>query len=100
MLTMPHPMNMAGQVVQTPYGQAFILPSNATILNSNQGQMYAQSTSFSQVAAPAVRQVPAAVDLPRPHVQQTPETGTNQSNADNINDQKNNDSFEVESNDF
>ena len=100
MLTMTQPINMAGQIVQTPYGQAFILPSNATIPNSNHGEIYAQSTPFSQVTAPALHQVPAAVDLPQPHVQQTPETGTNQSNADNINDQKNNDSFEVESNDF
>ena len=48
-MSMGHPINMAGhQVVQTPYGQAFITPSATTMLNNNNGQVYAQSASVIQ----------------------------------------------------
>ena len=48
MMSMGQPINMAGhQVVQTPYGQAFITPSATTMLNDN-GQVYAQSASVIQ----------------------------------------------------
>ena len=101
MLTMAQPMNMAGQIVQTPYGQAFILPSNTTMLNADHGQVYvhehAQSTPLSQVAVQAVHQQPPV----EPNISTpTLETGINQPNTSNANDQTINDSSHDESKEF
>ena len=49
MMTFNQPMGNAGnQIVQTPYGQTVMIPSNATMLNPTQGQIYAQSTPSAQ----------------------------------------------------
>ena len=40
--------NMGHQIVQTPYGQTTLVPSNATMLSSTQGQIYAHTTPTAQ----------------------------------------------------
>jgi len=103
MLTIAQPMSVSGQIVQTPYGQAFILPSNTTMMNGNHGQVYAQSTSLSQEA---VHQEPAGIGHFQPPVDELNtskpmlETGTNHTNTSNKNDHTINDSSKVESKDF
>ena len=106
MLTIAQPMSLSGQIVQTPYGPAFILPSNTTMMNGNHGQVYARSTSLSQEAVQAVQQEPAGIGHSQPPVDELntskpiPETGTNQTNTSNKNDHTINDSSKVESKDF
>ena len=61
MMTMAQPMNMARyHVVQTPYGQAFITASTTSMMNTNNGQVYAQSASVMQ---PGVNQSQATTVL-------------------------------------
>ena len=40
--------NMGHQIVRIPYGQTLMVPSNATMLNSAQGQIYYQPTRPAQ----------------------------------------------------
>ena len=44
----PPMSNMGHQIFQTPYGQTVMVPSNATMSNPSQGQIYAQSTPSAQ----------------------------------------------------
>ena len=49
MMPITQPMcNMGHQIVQTPYGQTTLLPSNAMMLSSTQGQIYAHTTPSAQ----------------------------------------------------
>jgi len=49
MMAFNQPMSNAGnQIVQTPYGQTLMVPSNPTMFSPSQGQIYAQSNQSTQ----------------------------------------------------
>ena len=51
---------MENQFAQTPYGQAFLIPSNGAMLNSTEGQVSA-GTITSPPAKPEVKQASESI---------------------------------------